>query len=46
MVTDDTEVRKLLELKEDETIFGPILLGYAAAHPERPAKKEPVVKWI
>ena len=46
MVTDDAEVRKLLELKEDETIFGPILLGYATEHPERPPKKEPVVKWI
>lgn len=46
MVTDDAEVRKLLELQEDETIFGPILLGYAAEHPERPSKKEPVVKWI
>lgn len=46
MVTDDGEVRELLELKEDEIIFGPILLGYATAHPERPIKKEPIVKWI
>src|SRR5512135_1411481 len=46
MVTEDAEVRKSLELKEDEKIFGPILLGYATAHPDRPPKKEPVVKWI
>lgn len=46
MVTDDTEVKKMLALKEDETIFGPILLGYATAHPDRPPKKDPVVKWI
>ncbi|HMK56126.1 MAG TPA: nitroreductase family protein [Dissulfurispiraceae bacterium] len=46
MVTDDAEVRKMLELKDDETIFGPILLGYAASHPDRPPKKDPVIKWI
>jgi nitroreductase len=46
MVTDDAEVRNILELKEDETIFGPIVLGYPKGHPERPFKKEPKVKWI
>ncbi len=46
MVTNDAEVRSILELKEDETIFGPLLFGYPAEHPERPAKREPVVKWI
>jgi nitroreductase len=46
MVTDDTEVKELLDLKDDDTIFGPILLGYPDGYPERPAKKEPSVKWI
>lgn len=46
MVTDDAEVRNILELKEDETIFGPILLGYPKGYPERPFKREPKVKWI
>ncbi len=45
MVTDDAEVKSILELKEDETIFGPLLFGYPAEHPERPVKKDPIVKW-
>jgi hypothetical protein len=46
MVTDDEEVRKVLDLREDETIFGPILLGYPQGYPERPHKKGPEVKWV
>ena len=46
MVTNDEEIRNILELKEDETIFGPILLGYPKSYPERPPKREPKVKWI
>jgi nitroreductase len=46
MVTEDEEVKKILDLKDDETIFGPILLGYPEGYPERPPKKEPLVKWI
>ncbi len=46
MVTDDPEVRKLLELKDGDEIFGPILLGYPKAHPPRPPKKDPNVKWV
>jgi nitroreductase len=46
MVTDDQEVKLILELKDDEMIFGPILLGYPEGYPERPPKKEPAVKWV
>lgn len=46
MVTEDPEARKLLDLKEDESIFGPILLGYPKDLPKRPPKKEPNVKWL
>ena len=46
MVLDDAEVRSLLELKEGDSIFGPILLGYPQTIPARPQKKEPKVKWI
>src|SRR5512135_3277983 len=47
MVTEDAEARKLLDLADDETIFGPILIGYPQGEsPRRPVKKEPVVKWI
>lgn len=46
MVTEDAEVIKLLDLKDDEKIFGPILMGYSEGYPERPNKKEPSVQWI
>jgi len=46
MVTNDEEIRNILELKEDEKIFGPILLGYPKSCPEHPPKREPKVKWI
>ncbi len=46
MVTEDPEVRIILELREDETIFGPILLGYPNGETKRPPKKQPQVKWI
>ena len=46
MVTDDPEVRSLLELKDDDSIFGPILLGYPKGETMRPPKKEPNVKWL
>ena len=46
MVTDDPEVRNLLELQEGDAIFGPILLGYPKTSPPRPPKKDPNVKRI
>ena len=46
MVTEDRDVRKLLDLKEGDAIFGPILLGYPKGEPVRPPKREPTMKWI
>lgn len=46
MVTDNPGVIKALELKDDEKIFGPILLGYPKVYPDPPEKKAPVVKFI
>jgi len=46
MVTEDAELRNILELQENEKIFGPILLGYPKDSPERPPKREPQVKWL
>jgi len=46
MVTADAGVRKILELEDDEKIFGPILLGYPKVYPDPPDKKAPTVKWI
>ena len=46
MVTDNAEIRKVLELKDDEQIH-PIVLGYPEEDlPRRPLKKEPQIKWI
>ena len=47
LALQDEEVRAALELKDDEQVFGPILLGYAeGGFPEPPRKKVPTVKWI
>jgi nitroreductase len=46
MIADDREARKLLDLKDDEKIFGPIILGYPKSYPEPPPKKVPEVKCL
>ena len=51
MVKGNSEVVQTLELKDDERIYGPILLGYPKEEiPEALAirwkKKEPRIKWI
>ncbi len=47
LVIDDDEVKKMLELKDDEKVFGPIIFGYPKGDfPQSPPKKEPVVKWV
>jgi nitroreductase len=46
MVTDDQDVRELLELREEDAIFGPILLGYPKGETTKPPKKAPEVKWV
>ena len=46
MIADNAEARELLDLKDDEKIFGPIILGYPKTYPEPPQKKKPDVKWL
>ena len=47
LVIDEPEVKKMLELKDDEKVYGPILLGYPKGDfPQSPPKKDPVVKWV
>jgi hypothetical protein len=46
LVTDNEEIRKELELSEDEKIYGPIIIGYTQKFSEPPPKNEPRVKWI
>ena len=46
LVTGDEENVEALELKDNEKIYGPIVVGYPEIVPEPPPKKPPVVKWI
>jgi nitroreductase len=56
MVKGNPEIVKALELKDNEQIYGPILLGYPKINPSDavaealetigPNKKDPKVKWI
>jgi len=46
MIADHPEAGKLLDLKDDEKIFGPIIMGYPKSYPEPPHKKKPEVKWL
>ncbi len=46
LVIDNEEIKKGLELKDDEKIFGPIIIGYPKAIPEPPEKKPPEIKWL
>jgi len=46
LVTEDELIRKTLELRDDERIFGPLVFGYPEQFPEPPEKKPPVIKWI
>ena len=56
IVKGNAEIVKTLELKEDEGIYGPILVGYPKVNPSaalsaaldciKPNKKDPVTKWI
>ena len=46
LIKDNEEIREALELKEDEKIFGPIIVGYPQGVTEPPEKKPPAIKWI
>ncbi len=43
----NAEIRKLLEIKEGETVYGPVIFGYPkdGKFPDAPPKKPAVVKW-
>lgn len=45
-LTDNEELKKTLELKDGEKIFGPIVIGYPKGVTEPPDKKSPEVKWL
>jgi nitroreductase len=45
-VTSDPNVVEMLELKENEKMWAPVVFGYPKIVPESPPKRAPVVKWI
>ena len=45
-ITGDDEIKKELELKDDEKIFGPIIVGYPKGETETPQKRPPEIKRI
>jgi nitroreductase len=45
-ITENEEIRKALDLKEDEKIFGPVIVGYPKIFPDPPQKREPEIKWL
>lgn len=45
-VTHDEEIVEALELKDNEKIYGPIVVGYPEIYPDAPPKKPPAIKWI
>ena len=56
IIRGDADVVKTLDLKDDEAVYGPILLGYPKIDPSealssalryiKPNKREPKTKWI
>ena len=46
LITDNEDIKKALDLKADEKIFGPIVMGYPKTIPEPPQKKAPEIKWL
>lgn len=45
-IADNDEIKNALELKDDEKIFGPIVVGYPKGITEPPQKKAPEIKWL
>jgi nitroreductase len=46
LITENPEITQGLNLKDNEQIFGPIIVGYPKEIPEPPKKKDPAVIWI
>lgn len=46
LVLGELEVLEILELKPEESVLGPIVLGYPERYPEPPPKDDPEVKWV
>jgi nitroreductase len=47
LVVEEPEIKQMLELKDGESVYGPIIFGYPKGDfPKAPPKKEPSVKII
>jgi nitroreductase len=46
LITDNEEIKNTIELKDNEKIFGPIIIGYPRGVTDPPEKREAEVKWI
>lgn len=46
LVTNNEEIKKALNLKDDEKIFGPVVIGYPRVIPEPPEKRASEIKWL
>ncbi len=44
----DDEVKNIIQIKDGETVYGPIIFGYPKdeAFPPAPPKNKPVIQWI
>lgn len=46
LITDNEEIKKALGLKDNEKIYGPIVIGYPRGVTEPPEKKPPEIMWL
>lgn len=47
LVLDHPEIKELISIKENEQVFGPILLGYGSDNqPYSVDKKKPIIEWV
>jgi len=46
LILFDNEIIEILDLKKEENIIGPIVMGYPEKYPKPPHKDEPDIKWV
>jgi nitroreductase len=46
LLLDDPDLVEILELKSNESIVGPLIMGFAEKYPKAPARDKPKVKWV
>jgi hypothetical protein len=46
LILDEPELVGLLELKGNDSLAGPIVMGFVDKTPDTPSRDEPRVKWL